>query len=75
MHVCTREKLARASVAGRRQLRMPPGLRLFAPGPFSGLGFQCLPALSKTQPESPVAGIARCSGKAAAFIATPPEFI
>jgi hypothetical protein len=54
---------------------MPSGLRLFAPGPFSGLGFQGLPALDKTQPEGPVAGIARCSSKAAAFIGTPPEFI
>jgi hypothetical protein len=75
MHVCTREKLARRSVGGRRQLGMPSGLRLFAPGPFSGLGFQSLPALNETQPEGPVAGIACCSGEAAAFIGTPPEFI
>jgi hypothetical protein len=54
---------------------MPSRLRLLALGPFSGLGFQCLPALNETQPEGPVGGVARRSGKAAAFIGTPPEFI
>jgi hypothetical protein len=67
-------RVSRASV-GRRQLRMPSGLRLFAPGPFSRLGFQGLPAIGESQPEGPVARIARRSGKAAAFIGTPPEFI
>lgn len=72
-----RAKNARASVeiAGRRQLRMPPGLRLFTPGPFGGLGFQGLPTLDETHPEGLVAGISRCSSKTAALVGTPPEFI
>jgi hypothetical protein len=69
--------LARASVeiACRRQLSVPSGLGLFSPRPFSGLAFQGLPALDQPHPECPVAGISRCSSKAAAFIGTPPEFI
>jgi hypothetical protein len=54
---------------------MPSRLGLFSPGPFSGLGFQRFPSLNETHPEGPVAGIACCGGKSAAFIGTSPEFI
>jgi hypothetical protein len=63
-------------VAGRRQLWVPAGgLRLFAPGPFGGLCFQCLPAIGQVRPERPVCGSARGGSKAAAFFGTPPEFV
>jgi hypothetical protein len=67
---------ASVEVTGRGELGVPPGgLRLFAPGPSGGLGFQGLPPVGQTCPECPVCGIARCSGKAAAFFGTPPKFV
>jgi hypothetical protein len=54
---------------------MPPGLRLFPPGPFGSLRLQGLPALRKTRPERSVSGVARCRSKTAAFIGTTPELI
>jgi hypothetical protein len=39
------------------------------------LTLQGLPPLNQPQPEGPVLGITSRSGKAAAFIGTPPEFV
>jgi hypothetical protein len=69
--------LARASIeiAACSQFGLPARLGFLSPGPVRGLAFQRLPTLNETHPKRPVAGIACSSGKATAFIGSPPKFI
>jgi hypothetical protein len=79
--VPSRAVAARASsrdcnnLAVSRQFGLPPERRsrLVSHGLLGLLSLKRLPTLHESQPKCPIAGIARSSGKAAAFIGAPPK--